>query len=129
MLWKEDFTVIKALHERGVYQKDIALQLGVHSKMISRALKRQSAPPQPARATESAPHGAKTLTQLSQLSQLTQFGPVDRSSPEKTDHDHAAAGTVQDLAQSLRDNLHRQPVADTPAVSHCGGHKCPVVGV
>lgn len=44
MLRKEDFAVIKALHERGVYQKDIAEQLGVHPKTVSRALKRDSAP-------------------------------------------------------------------------------------
>jgi transposase len=44
MLRKEDFAVIKALHEQGVYQKDIAEQLGVHPKTVSRALKRNSAP-------------------------------------------------------------------------------------
>lgn len=44
MLRKEDFAVIKALHERGVYQKDIAEQLGMHPKTVSRALKRDSAP-------------------------------------------------------------------------------------
>jgi transposase len=44
MLSKEDYIVIKALKERGVYQKDIAEQLGVHPKTISRALKQGSAP-------------------------------------------------------------------------------------
>lgn len=44
MLSKEDYAVIKALKERGVYSKDIAQQLNVHSKTISRALKRGSAP-------------------------------------------------------------------------------------
>jgi len=44
MLRKEDFAVIKSLHERGVYQKDIALELSVHPKTVSRALKRGSAP-------------------------------------------------------------------------------------
>src|SRR5512135_741401 len=44
MLRKEDFAVIKALHEHGVYQKDIAEQLGVHPKTVSRALKREGAP-------------------------------------------------------------------------------------
>ncbi len=44
MLRKEDFAMIKALHERGVYHKDIARQLGVHPKTVSRALKRQGAP-------------------------------------------------------------------------------------
>jgi len=40
MLSKEDFAVIKALNKRGVYQKDIAEQLDVHPKTVSRALKR-----------------------------------------------------------------------------------------
>jgi len=44
MLKKEDFTVIKALKQHGVYNKDIAVELGVHPKTISRALKRGSAP-------------------------------------------------------------------------------------
>jgi len=44
MLSKEDFAVIKALNKRGVYQKDIAEQLGVHPKTVSRALKRGAAP-------------------------------------------------------------------------------------
>jgi transposase len=46
MLRKEDYIVIKALKKRGVYQKDIAAELGVHPKTISRALKRRSAPDQ-----------------------------------------------------------------------------------
>ena len=44
MLSKEDFAVIKALKKRGVYQKDIAEQLDVHPKTVSRALKRGEAP-------------------------------------------------------------------------------------
>jgi transposase len=44
MLSQEDFRVIKARTKRGVYQKDIAAELGVHPKTISRALKRGSAP-------------------------------------------------------------------------------------
>jgi transposase len=44
MLRKEDFAVIKALHEHGVYQKDIAEQLGIHPKTVSRALQRDGAP-------------------------------------------------------------------------------------
>jgi transposase len=44
MLRKEDFAVIRALQERGVYQKDIAVQLDVHPKTVSRALKRGAAP-------------------------------------------------------------------------------------
>ncbi len=44
MLKKEDFIVIKALTKRGVYQKDIAAELGVHPKTIRRALQRGDAP-------------------------------------------------------------------------------------
>jgi transposase len=44
MLNKEDFTVIRALSVRGVYKKDIAAQLGVHPKTVSRALKQGGAP-------------------------------------------------------------------------------------
>ena len=44
MLKKEDFAVIKALSKHGVYLKDIAAELGVHPKTVSRALKRGSAP-------------------------------------------------------------------------------------
>jgi len=43
MLNREDFMMIKALSERGVYQKDIAEELGVHPKTVSRALKRGKA--------------------------------------------------------------------------------------
>jgi transposase len=42
MLRKEDIAVIKSLTQRGVYQKDIALELGVHPRTVSRALKRDS---------------------------------------------------------------------------------------
>ncbi len=44
MLSKEDFAVIKALRKRGVYLKDIAAQLEVHPKTISRALQRDGVP-------------------------------------------------------------------------------------
>jgi transposase len=47
MLSQEDFMRIKALSARGVYQKDIAAELGVHPKTVSRALKRGSAPTTP----------------------------------------------------------------------------------
>jgi transposase len=54
MLRKEDLAVIRALKERGIYQKDIAAQLGVHPKTVSRAL-------QPDRATvrQRQPRGSK----------------------------------------------------------------------
>jgi transposase len=44
MLNKEDYAVIKSLKGRGVYLKDIAEELGVHPKTVSRALKRGGAP-------------------------------------------------------------------------------------
>lgn len=44
MLNKENFAMIKALKKRGVYNKDIAEELGIHPKTVSRALKRNGAP-------------------------------------------------------------------------------------
>jgi transposase len=44
MIRKEDFAVIQALNHRGVYQKDIAAELNVNPKTVSRALRRQGAP-------------------------------------------------------------------------------------
>jgi transposase len=44
MIRKEDFVVMKSLYQRGIYIKDIAEELGVHPKTVSRALKRNSAP-------------------------------------------------------------------------------------
>jgi transposase len=44
MLRKEDFVVIQALAQRGVYQVDIAQHLGVHPKTVRRALQRGAGP-------------------------------------------------------------------------------------
>lgn len=44
MIGKEEYAVIKSLEKRGVYQKDIASELGVHPRTVSRALKRGRAP-------------------------------------------------------------------------------------
>lgn len=44
MLKMEDYLMIKALKRRGVYTKDIAAELGVHPRTVSRALKRGGAP-------------------------------------------------------------------------------------
>ena len=44
MISKEDFAVIKSLDQRGVYLKDIANELGVHPRTVSRALKRGGSP-------------------------------------------------------------------------------------
>ncbi len=61
MLRKEDWMVIKALAEQGVYQTDIAAQLGVHPKTVSRALKREGAPKaqRPPRGSQLVPYQAK----------------------------------------------------------------------
>jgi len=44
MLTKEDYIMVKTLANHGFYIKDIAEELGVHPKTISRALRRGSAP-------------------------------------------------------------------------------------
>jgi transposase len=61
MLTKEDFAMLKALATRGVYQKDIAAQLGVHPKTVSRALQRGTAPagPRPPRGSKLDPFKAQ----------------------------------------------------------------------
>jgi len=53
MIRKEDFAVIKSLHQRGAFMKDIAEELGVHPRTVSRALKRGGAPKRERRRTES----------------------------------------------------------------------------
>jgi len=47
MLRKEDFVTIQARAKAGVYQKDIAAELDIHPKTVSRALKRGAAPKGP----------------------------------------------------------------------------------
>ena len=53
MLSKEDYAVIKSLHQRGVYLKDIAVELEVHPRTVKRALQRGGAP-QPERKHKSS---------------------------------------------------------------------------
>jgi len=53
MLSQEDYVVIKTLKKRGVYNVDIAAELGVHPKTVGRALRRDGAPSQ-ARAKRSS---------------------------------------------------------------------------
>ena len=53
MLSQEDYIVIKTLKARGVYNVDIAAELGVHPKTVSRALRRGGAP-NPARKKRSS---------------------------------------------------------------------------
>ena len=54
MLGLEDFMTIQALVKRGVYVCDIAEQLGVHPKTVSRAVQR-GGPPAPRRGGRSSP--------------------------------------------------------------------------
>lgn len=54
MLSQEDYLMIKTLKKRGVYTKDIAAELGVHPRTVSRALQRGSAPQR-----ERKPRGSK----------------------------------------------------------------------
>jgi len=61
--------VIKALKKRGVYIKDIAVELKVHPKTVSRALKRGGAPPKKRKKQSSKPDNYK-----SQIDQLLQEG-------------------------------------------------------
>ena len=44
MLTKEDLAVIRSLTKRGLYQIDIATELGVHPKTLRRALKQETIP-------------------------------------------------------------------------------------
>ncbi len=44
---------IEVLHEHGMYHKDIAEEMGIHPKTVSRALKRQRAPQRAERQAES----------------------------------------------------------------------------
>ena len=69
MLKPEDYIVIKTLHERGVYQKDIAEELGVHPKTVSRALKRGGAPTRRRRK-----RGSKLDAYKAQVDQLLSEG-------------------------------------------------------
>ena len=68
MLNKEDYAVIKSLKGRGVYLKDIAEELGVHTKTVSRALKRGGAPHKmrKKRGSKLDPHKAKVDRLLSE---------------------------------------------------------------
>ena len=44
MLSKEDYLMIRDMARRGAFQKDIATELGIHPKTVSRALRRSGAP-------------------------------------------------------------------------------------
>lgn len=68
MIQKEDFAVIKSLKQRGVYQKDIAKEIGVHPRTVRRALKRDGAPKRERKRTVSklAPYQSKIDQLLSE---------------------------------------------------------------
>ena len=68
MLSQEDYIVIKTLNKRGVYLKDIAEEIGVHPKTVSRALKRGGAPQQKRkkRSSKLDPYKAKVDELLAQ---------------------------------------------------------------
>lgn len=69
MIGKEDFAVIQTLHQRGVYQKDIAEELKVHPKTVSRAIQRQGAPEQ-----ERVKRGSKLDAHKGKVDQLLSEG-------------------------------------------------------
>ena len=68
MIKKEDFAVIKALTHQGAFIKDIAAEIGVHPKTVSRALKRGSAPKAEKKSKDSklVPYQAKIDQLLSE---------------------------------------------------------------
>jgi len=53
MIRKEDFAVIHSLHQRGVFLTDIAHELGVHPRTVSRALKLDGVPERERKRTAS----------------------------------------------------------------------------
>jgi transposase len=61
MIRKEDFAVMTVLQQRGVFLKDIALELGVHPRTVRRALDRGGAPARgrPPTPSKLDPHKAK----------------------------------------------------------------------
>jgi transposase len=69
MLSQEDYIVIRTLKKRGVYHKDIAAELGVHPRTVSRALQRGSAPKGSRR-----PRGSKLDPYKAQIDRLLAEG-------------------------------------------------------
>lgn len=55
MLTREDIIMIKTQAKRGVYLKDIAADLGIHPKTVSRVLKRSATPPRSPRRSKLDP--------------------------------------------------------------------------
>jgi len=69
MLSQEDYIVIRTLKGRGVYNVDIAAELGVHPKTVSRALKRGAAP-----SSSKAKRSSKLDPYKAQIDTLLQDG-------------------------------------------------------
>ena len=69
MLKQEDYIVIRTLNKRGVYTKDIAAELGVHPRTVSRALQRGGAP-----SRMRKPRGSKLDAYKAQIDQLLAEG-------------------------------------------------------
>jgi transposase len=69
MLSQEDYLVIKTLKKRGVYIKDIAAELNVHPRTVSRALKRGSEP-----KAKRKSRGSKLSAYYEQIEQLLEAG-------------------------------------------------------
>jgi transposase len=69
MLKQEDYIVIRTLKKRGVYTKDIAAELGVHPRTVSRALHRGGAP-----SRTRKPRGSKLDPYKAQIDQLLAEG-------------------------------------------------------
>ena len=69
MLKKEEYTVIKSLKRRGGYLKDIAAEVGVHTKIVSHALKR-GGPPKKRRKM----HGSKLDPHIAIVDRLLSEG-------------------------------------------------------
>src|SRR5262245_47709316 len=69
MLSQEDYIVIRTLKARGVYNVDIAAELGVHPKTVSRALKRGAAP-----SSSKAKRSSKLDPYKAQIDTLLQDG-------------------------------------------------------
>ncbi len=69
MISREDFVKIKAMHTAGMYQKDIAGQLGIHPKTVKRALTRDDAP-----ARERVKRGSKLDPFRAQVDEMLSQG-------------------------------------------------------
>lgn len=109
MLNKEDFAVIQALAKRGVYQKDIAEELGVHPKTVRRALARGSAPPR-----ERGGRGSKLAPYLGRIDQLIKEGVNNAVVVMREIQAEGYQGGLTVLREYMAP--HRQPRRERPTV-------------